>query len=651
MAQVRRDTNRGTGVWSGVVQIAAAHTLIIVGLYEPSVLLPTTAIGFFISSWVLGKFPNPLPRKNELIAAAHRENWRTSALTEVEKSAQSRLEEIEQKAGVLVEMRSQLQTKSTQLAQWEQNLLQAEGKFRELLQQTEDHYKELLQQQAEQYMAEIRLREGTIVGLQQKIMRMANRPDPKQGFAAWVAQMLLDALEQNQVYCRMVAFQKVPGVREVSVWVELEPIAVEPGYARKLEGLSKEVASLVKLGEPAIQWDEDECIWEFRFAPRYETEESLLANVIDDPKELPAVIEPDDPDWFRRAIRVSFSCLIHGGMGAGKSVLVSNLICCANQELEQVYSLAPELVIIDPKFPDSEWIIAGKRIKPNYRGWENSITGVADMGQEVDRRLDEAKAIAEEIDEELFADPNYVLPLPERTPTIWVIDEAAALHERYGNEFSEPLKNAFWVGRSTRNVAIAIGQNPNCSNYGLQRPDAENASRFFLGAAMALKGLDELKTTRELKTKLRQQIYARLALVRQRKLQGIDKPEEQYFGLVAIQNEMPFIAQMPPPNAFAFDGEVELREGEEIETIENLIEQADWEETLRALPEELRIVAEYAKRKRGDWVTARDIKRDRNRGKISTASTEEVRQWFTRLAAMGIGEVTGGGTALKYKLG
>ncbi len=637
-------------MWGRVTQIASAHALIIIGLYQPSVLLPTTMIGFGISIWALRKIPG-LPKKVELVAAAHREKWRETALTEIEKTAQSRLVEIEEKACTLVDLREGLQAKSLELQEWEQGLVAAQGRLRELLQETEEHYKLLLQQQAEQFMAEIRLREGTIVGLQQKIMQMANRPDPKQGFAAWVAQMLLDALEQNQVYCRLVAFQKIPGIREVSVWVELEPIAVEPGYARRLEGLSKEVASLVKLGEPAIQWDEDECIWEFRFAPKYETEESLLAIAIDNPKELSAVTEPDDPDWFQRAIRVSFSCLIHGGMGAGKSVLVSNLICCANQELEQVYGLAPELVIIDPKFPDSEWIIAGKRIKPNYRGWDNSITGVCDMGEEVDRRLDEAKAIAEEIDEELFADPNYALPLPERTPTIWVIDEAAALHERYGKEFCEPLKNAFWVGRSTRNVAIAIGQNPNCSNYGLQRPDAENASRFFLGASMALKGLDELKTTRELKTKLRQQIYARLALVRSRKLQGIDKPEEQYFGLVAIQNEMPFIAQMPPPNTFAFGGEVELKESGEIQGIEELVQQADREETIRSLPEELRIVAEYAKRKKGDWVSARDIKRDRNRGKISQASPEEIRQWFTRLAAMALGEVTGAGTSLKYKLG
>ncbi|MFN6495816.1 MAG: hypothetical protein RMX65_002060 [Nostoc sp. DedQUE01] len=654
MAQIRRDFNRSAGVLSGNLQIVAAEvmslSILVIGVSEPAVLLPTAIIAVGISGWALRKIPG-LPRKVELIAAAHREKWRETALVEVEHTAQARLVEIEQKASTLVALREELQAKSVELVQWEQGLRAAEGKLRELLQETEEHYKQLLQQQAEQYIAEIRLREGTIVGLQQKIMRMANRPDPKQGFAAWVAQMLLDALEQNQVYCRLVAFQKIPGVREVSVWVELEPIAVEPGYARKLEGLSKEVASLVKLGEPKIQWDEDECIWEFRFAPKYETEESLLANVIDDPKELPAVIEPDDPDWFRRAIRVSFSCLIHGGMGAGKSVLVSNLICCANQELEQVYNIAPELVIIDPKFPDSEWIIAGKRIKPNYRGWENSIVGVTDMGEEVDRRLEEAKAIAEEIDEELFADPNYALPLPERTPTIWAIDEAAAMHERFGKEFSEPLKNAFWVGRSTRNVAIAIGQNPNCSNYGLQRPDAENASRFFLGAAMALKGLDELKTTRELKTKLRQQIYARLALVRQRKLQGIDKPLEQYFGLVAIQNEMPFVAQMPLPNAFAFDREMELRETLEVETIEDLVEQADWEETIRALPEELRVVAEYAKKKKGDWVSARDIKRDRNRGKIAQATPEEVRQWFTRLAAMGVGEVTGSGVSLKFKVG
>ena len=42
---------------------------------------------------------------------------------------------------------------------------------------------------------------------------------------------------------------------------------------------------------------------------------------------------------------------------------------------------------------------------------------------------------------------------------------------------------------------------------------------------------------------------------------------------------------------------------------------------------------------------------DRNRGKIAQTSPEEVRQWFTRLAGMGIGEVTGGGISLKYKLG
>jgi hypothetical protein len=105
---------------------------------------------------------------------------------------------------------------------------------------------------------------------------------------------------------------------------------------------------------------------------------------------------------------------------------------------------------------------------------------------------------------------------------------------------------------------------------------------------------------------------------------------------------------MPPPNAFAF-GEMELRETE-VETIEDLVELADWEETMRCLPEELRIVAEYAKRKRGDWVSARDIKRDRNRGKITHSSPEEVRQWFTRLAAMGIGEVMGSGTALKFRV-
>ncbi|MBE9130190.1 hypothetical protein IQ258_29680, partial [Coleofasciculus sp. LEGE 07081] len=155
------------------------------------------------------------------------------------------------------------------------------------------------------YQAEIELRENTIAALQEKLkgeFLKIKRPNPKDGFAAWVAQLLMDALEAHEVFCILRSYQKIPGVRAVSIWLDIE-LGVS---AKKLESLAKEVGSHVKLGTPSITWDSDECLYEFHFAPNVDDEEELYAAIDDDGKEV-KISEPDDPDWFRRAVRTSYS--------------------------------------------------------------------------------------------------------------------------------------------------------------------------------------------------------------------------------------------------------------------------------------------------------------------------------------------------------
>jgi hypothetical protein len=366
--------------------------------------------------------------------------------------------------------------------------------------------------------------------------------------------------------------------------------------------------------------------------------------------------EPEDKDWFVSTITdpKSVHHLIHGPTGSGKSVLVDNIFSVASDDLSAATGKKVNIHICDPKFPDSEWTFRGRRIKPEYRRWDGAVEGVLKMNEEVNERLDIAARAAEAVPDDLFADPSYILPLPERDIDFWAVDEAAALHERHEKQIGSAYRETAWVARSALVKMVLIGQNPNCSNYGLQIPDLANFVRWYLGIT-ALEAIDKvIKPPREVKAYLKKQIYARLRLTKQKKMQGEKNPKEQYFCLVWANTGEPFIAQLPPLKAFSDRGEasdnvavitststlIDIVKEVKKETtekaypeLENILETS-FQNLMNNLPQHLRDVYEFAK-KRDTWIRGSDLVRNKNSYK--KCPTKLIEDWFRELDRLGIG--------------
>lgn len=595
-----------------------------VATLAPVFLFPAAVVVSVYTGYQLLRIPS-ISRKSDIESRRYRKKFREELQQEFQKSAEQLQLSLSQREELVKAKVIDLQLRYEQLQQWQSQLLDTETKFTNMLHEQEQYYLEKLQQLELNAIAEIQLREKSIQQLQQKLMGIVNRPDPRQGFAAWVAQLLLQALEQNEVFCQLKGFYKIPGLRDVSVWVEL---ANTP--ARKLESISKEVGTLVKLGEPTILWDADECVYEFRFAPQVDYEADTFDLVVDAETELPVIAEPESKNWFSEIINDAKSShfMIHGPTGAGKSVLVDNLISSIHTEDCRVW-------VVDPKFPDSTWTVGGQRIKPQYRRWDGAIEGVLAMQAEVNNRLDASAKLAEAVPDELYRDSNYQLPVTKRTVDFWVVDEAAALHTLYKEQCSEAYRAVLWVGRSSLVKVILIGQNPNPSNYGLQIPDLGNCTRFYLGIT-ALEALDRfVKPPREIKSKLKAQIYARLRAVKLKKQQGDCNPQDQYFALVVTTFCEPFVAQLPGLSVVT--GKQQLFE---VEDILDLVENAKQE-----LPQYLKDLVAYAQAKE-TWITGSEFRQNRNRYK--SVKAQEVNNWFEELEKRGIGKCDRTGTTLRY---
>lgn len=633
---VEQDNRKNIRHW---LSLSFSLGVIGVGLSTPIFLLPCTIISTSLGIYVLRKSKG-LPRKSEMLAATHREKWRQGLEEEFTERSGQLLLTVQQRDQLVMNKALQLQAEQEKLIQWEQTLVDVETRFTKTLRDQEQYYIELIDRIEESAGAEIQLRENAILQLQQKVMGLTNRPDPKQGFAAWIAQVLLQGLERNEIFVELKGFYKPPGIREVSVWLRLQPGTP----AKKLENISKEVGTWVNFGEPTILWDSDECVYEFQFSPQLESYETSYELLIDNESELPDIQEPEDKNWFSNVVLDSKSVhyMVHGPTGSGKSVLIDNIMCVAGDELATKTGRKVEIFIVDPKFPDSTWTYKGKRFKPQYKRWEQSIEGVLAMQAEVNDRLDIAAEAAESIPLELYEDPNYILPLPERNIQIWAIDEAAALHSLYKDQCSMAYKSVQWVGRSTLVISILIGQNPNPSNYGLQIPDLMNCTRFYIGIT-ALEALDRfIKPPREIKAKLKGQIYARLRTVKSKKLQGIAEPPEQFFALVVKSNEPPFVAQLPPPGAYANIGSAIVVMGNKGDDITDLVERS----LIESLDINLKEVVIYASQKE-TWITGSELKVNKNRFKA--IKTEVINSWFKDLSSRGIGECTTEGKVIKYR--
>ncbi|MGA7935211.1 MAG: hypothetical protein WCA35_16805, partial [Kovacikia sp.] len=471
------------------------------------------------------------------------------------------------------------------------------------------------------------------------------RPKGNAGYPGWVANQVIDTLLEYKAPCDYVTAYKVEVADVAVISVELQPR--DGVKVSQVEQLTKEIHARVGLGEPDIGLTDIGNI-EIQFA-LVEPEQHRPTGEKENP-----IPEPH-PTELRKALVKAVHYFISGDTGAGKSTLINNIACLVQAE----YGEDIEIVIVDPKFPDSDWVIQGQRIVPQYKGYDrltdqfgnelpNALDGLHDMHREVRDRL------------QLAAEAEIAgKPKPDRKPILYIIDEAEDLIATYSKEASEPILGTLRVGRSTKVIAVPIGQSPMCSDYGMKKANLNNCTRFWL-RENAMKGLDDCSPPREVRAELKAQIYARQKRAQAELKEGLDPPPSGFYALFKVPGQPPFVASLPRPNQYAELVSANLFVAQrENEDIWDLVDQAEQQELSpeqealnklfndsdRILNDSLtdneREVLEYARKKhqQGKTVTASTIKANLNRFK--KWEKEQIWEVFRTLTKKGFGAFDG----------
>jgi len=231
--------------------------------------------------------------------------------------------------------------------------------------------------------------------------------------------------------------------------------------------------------------------------------------------KLPQLIEPPS-DWLINICLLSVHFRVNGQTGSGKSTFVLMLINLLVKGLE-VQNIDVEIIIIDPKYPFSDWGI----YTPRYKGLEESLDGLTAMSETVIDRLDKARKSA-----------DRKQPLPKFRPQLWVIDEIDMIMSEYQKEGAKHLKIGLKVGRALGIKICYVGQSPLSSDLRLRRNDFNNSTNIFLGSN-GLAGVDEICYTKSQKDFLLGQLAVR------------ESQEQKYFALVKAPSLPPFTAKLP----------------------------------------------------------------------------------------------------------
>lgn len=237
-------------------------------------------------------------------------------------------------------------------------------------------------------------------------------------------------------------------------------------------------------------------------------------------QQLPDIIEPPS-DWLVKVCMLSNHFRVNGQTGSGKSTFMLNLITILTICFESK-NVDVEIIIIDPKYPFSDW----GSYTPRYKGIEESLEGLEDMSKTVLERLALARECA-----------DRKRPLPVFRPQLWVVDEIDMIISEYQKKAAKHLKIGLKVGRALGVKLAYVGQSPLSSDLKLRRNDFNNSTNFFLGSN-GLAGVDEICYTKRDKDFYMLQIAAREAI------------EQKYFALVKVPSLPPFTAQLPPENAY-----------------------------------------------------------------------------------------------------
>lgn len=246
-------------------------------------------------------------------------------------------------------------------------------------------------------------------------------------------------------------------------------------------------------------------------------------------QDLPEIIEPPS-DWLIKVCLMSNHFRVNGQTGSGKSTFMLNLLTILVKSF-QAKNVEVQIIIIDPKYPFSDW----GSYTPSYKGLEESLEGLEAMSKTVLERLQLARECA-----------DHKRPLPVFRPQLWVVDEIDMIVSEYEKLAAKHLKTGLKVGRALGVKLAYVGQSPLADDLKLRRNDFNNSTNIFLGSN-CLAGVDETCYTGHQKSFLTGQLAAREAL------------EQKYFALIKAPSLPPFTAQLPRENEYGSLPSVEDR--------------------------------------------------------------------------------------------
>jgi hypothetical protein len=249
-------------------------------------------------------------------------------------------------------------------------------------------------------------------------------------------------------------------------------------------------------------------------------------------RSLPQSVKIIDPpsDWLIKICLMSNHFRVNGQTGSGKSTFMLNLLTILVKSFE-AKNQDVEVIIIDPKYPFSDW----GSYTPSYKGLDESLEGLEAMAKTVTDRLQLARDCA-----------DRKKPLPIFRPQLWIVDEIDMVISQYQKEAANHLKTGLKVGRALGVKLAYVGQSPLSSDLKLRRNDFNNSTNIFLGSNCNA-GVNEVCYVKRDTDFYLNQIAAREAI------------EQKYFALIKAPSLPPFTAQLPRENEFGSLPSVEER--------------------------------------------------------------------------------------------
>lgn len=418
------------------------------------------------------------------------------------------------------------ESRQSEIEQERQRLYEEQAEIESRLQQWADETKSMFEQQL---TSERENYEAVIETLKCRLAELNGVARPKgNSRIEWIADRVIDVFLEYGIACDFEDCHEIPG--EDLIWLSPRQ-GVKVSQVRALaEELQLRIAGIDY--PPSISLT-DEASIEISIKVSAEKQRREKASIEEELIEAPA-------DWFEEMI--SHPEVNHlrvaGESGSGKSTLIDNYICLAKKDLGDDV----EIVVIDPKFPDTKWVIDGVEIIPQFKGYErlkdelgnehpSALEGLIAMQQDVRDRLSKAAT-------EKLAGKD----ITERKPTIYVIDEAEDLVGTFGEDAAEPIRSVLRVGRSTKVKAVIIGQDPGCRAYKMQKANFRNAAQIFL-RENATAGIEEVGLTRSQKAELKKQVGLRQLLAE-------NDRNKRFYGVIKYPGCPAFCANMPSVGAF-----------------------------------------------------------------------------------------------------